>query len=99
MGGVFHRYSFGIHLMSEWLRLAVTLVGGFALGYFCRWLLDRRSERERLIKEIVERYIGQPEPRQGASASLERLALLQRSGAGLLSERQLSEAAARIRTL
>ena len=83
--------------MNDWLKLALTLLGGFSLGYFCRWLLDRRSEREHLIKQIVERYVAQPEPREGASASLERLALLQRSGAGLLTEKQLLNAASRIR--
>lgn len=83
--------------MSEWIRLAVTLLGGFALGYLCRLLLDRRSEREHLIKQIVERYIAQPEPRDGASAHFDRLALLQRAGAGLLTEKDLLEAAARIR--
>jgi hypothetical protein len=47
---------------------------------------------------VVERYIALPGPREGASAPLERLAILQRSGAGLLTERQLSEAARRIRS-
>ena len=83
--------------MDEWMRLAVTLVGGFALGYLCRWLLDRRSERWQLVKQVVERYMALPEPREGAAAPLERLANLQRSGAGLLSKKQLSDAAGRIR--
>ena len=81
---------------SECVKLLITLVGGFALGYLCRWLLDRRSERRGLIKQVVERYAGLPEPRDGVSASLERLAMLQRCGAGLLSRSELSEAGASI---
>jgi len=75
----------------------ITAALGFASGYACRWLLDRRSERRQLVKPVVERYTALPEPRAGASASLERLALLQRSGAGVLTERELATAAAMIR--
>jgi hypothetical protein len=82
--------------LNEYFKLFITLFGGFALGYLCRWLLDRRSERRGLIKQVVERYCGLPEPRDGASASLERLAMLQRCGAGLLTRSELSEAGASI---
>jgi hypothetical protein len=82
--------------MNESTKLLITLLGGFALGYVCRWLLDRRSERRGLIKQVVELYSGLPEPRDGASASLERLAMLQRCGAGLLTRNELSEAGASI---
>jgi hypothetical protein len=82
--------------MNESTKLLITLLGGFALGYVCRWLLDRRSERRGLIKQVVELYSGLPEPRDGASASLEHLAMLQRCGAGLLTRNELSEAGASI---
>jgi hypothetical protein len=86
-----------VAIPDEYIRLFVTLLGGFGLGYVCRWLLDRYSEQRALLKEIVDRYVALPEPREGASASLERLALLQRCGAGLLAERELADAAAMIR--
>jgi hypothetical protein len=82
--------------MNEYTKLLITLLGGFALGYLCRWLLDRRSERRGLIKQVVERYSGLSEPRDSASARLERLAMLQRCGAGLLTRSELSEAGASI---
>jgi len=47
--------------------------------------------------QVVERNIALPEPREGASASLERLALLQRSGAGLLARSELDKAVTAIR--
>lgn len=82
--------------MNESTKLLITRLGGFALGYVCRWLLDRRSERRGFIKQVVELYSGLPEPRDGASANLERLAMLQRCGAGLLTRNELSEAGASI---
>ena len=83
--------------MDECTKLAVTLIGGFALGYLSRWLLDRRSERRALVKQVADRYSALPEPREGASAGLERLAILQRCGAGLLKRSELSEVGATIR--
>lgn len=82
--------------MNEYIKLLITLLGGFALGYLCRWLLDRRSERRGLIKQVVDRYSGLTEPRDGESASMERLEMLQRCGAGLLTRSELSEAGASI---
>jgi hypothetical protein len=69
----------------------------FGLGLFAGWCLQRRSQRHALLRKIVERYTALPEPRPGASAGLERLALLQRCGAGELTRRELGQAADAIR--
>ena len=83
--------------MDECTKLITTAVLSFASGIAIRWWFDSRSERRGVIKQVVERYVALPEPREGASASLERLAMLQRCGAGLLTQTELSAAASAIR--
>jgi hypothetical protein len=78
-------------------KFVVPPLVSFGLGYFAGWSLQRRSQRHTLIRKIVERYTALPEPRLGASAGLECLALLQRCGAGELTRRELRQAADAIR--
>ncbi len=79
-------------LSVDIIKYISAAIAVFFLGYISRCIFECRSDRKRKIKDVIEKYNAHPEPSEGASAGLECLGILQRSGAGTLSKSELIEA-------